>query len=578
MVDGSFLWTSGAAWIGFLLNLVTKSLLALAVAHAFILLMGRWPAALRSRTWTLVFCALLALPLVLILPPEVKVAGLMNPIVNVVDVGATKENISLPAIAKSAANNFLTEELSTREAGKTGTANLTSKTAASSVLSFGQWFTLVMSWLLGVVWYAARTARCYRSGLSAAKSARPVSSKLFHDTKHQMKIRGSVELRASESVTVPFVTGITRRYLVLPATVLHWTGADQRAVFQHELAHIRRHDLLRLIVFDLVCAFYWFNPLARTAARRAKLDIEMSCDDLACGEEGTAAGYARRLLWFARRAPNARGPEPTPGMAQRAGLERRIRYILDTQKYLPAWKKPARKSAAFILPALVLLILIPVTTVQIVAMNGPDQDRGGETAVALTHQTAHEPTAGSLSGGGSAPDLFVASATGNLATVANILEQDPGLLNAQTQRGMTPLAVAAWNDQLDVVEYLITRGADLDVKNHNGLTPLFCAVDRSRRSMTRLLVGAGANLTTRGYLGRTLLHMAARSGDTKLVRTLIDQGARVNARDASGVTPLDLAVWHRKPSVASILTNQGAVRSSSERPSFFKLKNGKPVV
>ena len=168
--------------------------------------------------------------------------------------------------------------------------------------------------------------------------------------------------------------------------------------------------------------------------------------------------------------------------------------------------------------------------------------------------------------------LFDAAAVGDVETIKNIVDQNPGFLNAQTRRGMTPIALAAWHDHLDAVEYLLARGADPDVKNHNGLTPLFCAVDRSRKAMARLLVRGGADLTTRGYRGRTLLHMAARSGDAGLAQTLIDSGAGVNATDVRGVTPLDLAAWHQKQSVASILNSRGAIRSSAAPPVYKRAK------
>ena len=52
--------------------------------------------------------------------------------------------------------------------------------------------------------------------------------------------------------------------------------------------------------------------------------------------------------------------------------------------------------------------------------------------------------------------------------------------------GTTPLALASWNDRLEVVKYLIGLGAEVNTDNHNGLSPLFCALDRGRKKMSSM--------------------------------------------------------------------------------------------
>ena len=98
-----------------------------------------------------------------------------------------------------------------------------------------------------------------------------------------------VRLLLSPTYAVPFVTGLVRPAVVLPTTAVAWPDDELAAVVRHELSHIRRRDLLRILVADLACALHWPNPLVWLAARRAALAHEMACDD-----QAVQAGGSRR--------------------------------------------------------------------------------------------------------------------------------------------------------------------------------------------------------------------------------------------------------------------------------------------
>jgi len=165
------------------------------------------------------------------------------------------------------------------------------------------------------------------------------------------------------------------------------------------------------------------------------------------------------------------------------------------------------------------------------------------------------------------------AAAGNREQLSALLDRDATRLELRDSKGMTPLAVAAWNGHLDLIADLLVRGAQPDLKNSNGLTPLFCAVDRGRSELARLLIDNGADVMTRGYDGRGLIHMAARSGDTWVLDRAIALGADVSEPDRHGVKPLDLAVWGDHKQAIRTLNQLNATRSELPNPYVKHKKN-----
>ena len=64
-------------------------------------------------------------------------------------------------------------------------------------------------------------------------------------------------------------------------------------------------------------------------------------------------------------------------------------------------------------------------------------------------------------------------------------------VNAKDNFKWCPLHFACHAGQLDVVQFLLDRGADLDAQTANGGTPLMRAVESSRESVVSFLIGKG---------------------------------------------------------------------------------------
>jgi ankyrin repeat protein len=95
--------------------------------------------------------------------------------------------------------------------------------------------------------------------------------------------------------------------------------------------------------------------------------------------------------------------------------------------------------------------------------------------------------------------------TGDLKNVKDAVEgQGVSATSADASvRKATPLHYAADFGQVEVAEYLLSKGANLDAQDAFGVTPLLAAVYEDHVDMVKFLVSKGANKTTKGSDGKT---------------------------------------------------------------------------
>lgn len=157
-------------------------------------------------------------------------------------------------------------------------------------------------------------------------------------------------------------------------------------------------------------------------------------------------------------------------------------------------------------------------------------------------------------------DIHEAAAAGLADRLATLLAEDPGLANAFAPDGFTPLGLAAFFGQAEVVDLLLQRGADVNAvaQNATRYTALTGAVARGDAKIVATLLAHGANPKHRYGPGYTPLHEAAASGKTEIVAVLLKYGADANACTDEGQTPLALALERGQQATAEILRQYGS--------------------
>jgi ankyrin repeat protein len=220
----------------------------------------------------------------------------------------------------------------------------------------------------------------------------------------------------------------------------------------------------------------------------------------------------------------------------------------------------------------------------------------------------------------------------NLAAVRGLLDASPGLLHAAGQRTNQPIHWAVMTRQIDMIDELLARGADIDARRSDGARPIQLTngdyhyrgwqhVPKDTRTTPREVLahlrarGAYCDICTAAYIGDlervkeltnqdptlanrpsdyvtyypcsgTPLRNAAAGGHIEIVQLLLERRADPNLGE-EGIAPrghaLYSAVYNRHIEVARLLLEHGAypnveVESSADTLSIAITHEDQPMI
>lgn len=194
-------------------------------------------------------------------------------------------------------------QLPVAEHAMPGAAPSVHGTAAPGHAASMPWAALVLAvWLAGA---AALLARIAVGAWRARRIARggtvvDTAHAYVHDAWRALGGRGTPpRVVASTRIEAPIVIGAFAPVVVVPASATEWSAERWRVVLLHELAHVRRHDVLANLVAQLACAVHWVDPLAWLTVRRLREERELAADDAVLRDGARASTYAEHLLELA---------------------------------------------------------------------------------------------------------------------------------------------------------------------------------------------------------------------------------------------------------------------------------------
>ena len=142
--------------------------------------------------------------------------------------------------------------------------------------------------------------------------------------------------------------------------------------------------------------------------------------------------------------------------------------------------------------------------------------------------------------------LFTAAKAGNVDLLRWILDLRLGSLSDCDSVNRTPLIMAASCNKAKAVEFLLSRGADVNAKSICDLTALLWASWLGCNRTVKTLVEHKADIGAKSMSGETGLHLVAKikhssQTDLETARILLESGVMPDAKDSEGKTPAYIA-------------------------------------
>ncbi|HXV28840.1 MAG TPA: ankyrin repeat domain-containing protein, partial [Sinorhizobium sp.] len=132
-------------------------------------------------------------------------------------------------------------------------------------------------------------------------------------------------------------------------------------------------------------------------------------------------------------------------------------------------------------------------------------------------------------------------------------------IDAQSDRGETPLILAILAGTDAIAELLIEQGAAIDGRNAGGFTPLHAAAYAGDPAIAELVIDHGADIDdAQNKAGVTPLFVAAEEDHRVMAELLIARGAEIDAKERHGYTMLTRATFKENDDIIALLKSHGA--------------------
>ena len=141
----------------------------------------------------------------------------------------------------------------------------------------------------------------------------------------------------------------------------------------------------------------------------------------------------------------------------------------------------------------------------------------------------------------SSTTVFDVARSGTVKEIKALYKTNPKSIVEVNKEGFSPLILAAYKGNTEVVEFLINNGADCNGNSKMG-TPLMAAVVKGNTKIVQLLLNKKVNLNATDGNGTTALIYATMFRYYDIIKALVKAGADVELKDNRKNGAVDYAI------------------------------------
>ena len=151
-------------------------------------------------------------------------------------------------------------------------------------------------------------------------------------------------------------------------------------------------------------------------------------------------------------------------------------------------------------------------------------------------------------------NIFDFSRKGRLEEVIELVEQNPSIVNLINDQNHSPLIISSYYQHKDLVEYFISKKANINYQSDNG-TALSAAVVKHNLEIAQMLLLNNANPDIPDINGVTPLIHAIIFRDKSMINLLISHKADISKPDHEGKTPFEYALTTGNQEIINLFKN-----------------------
>jgi hypothetical protein len=151
-------------------------------------------------------------------------------------------------------------------------------------------------------------------------------------------------------------------------------------------------------------------------------------------------------------------------------------------------------------------------------------------------------------------DVFNIARKGTVDEMMKIVQENKNLVNAPNTNGFSPLIIATYSNNLQVAKYLLNIVEDINYQSSEG-TVLMAAIMRNNIEMVQLLFDKKANIEITNDNGVTPLMLALQFKNTEIVKLLFNNNAIKTAIDKEGKSTFEYAIATKDDVIIQLFKN-----------------------